>query len=476
MLQFLLSNNSQKRFLQMRITDTKFRIIITATVFAILLFSNSRTNELFGDADEYWHLSTSFYKSFSHTEYFSFYNFHDPIRGYLFPLTLFPEYVFCYLTKFPPFIINKALGVFWATLLFAWVLPTFWQGLTGRLYRQSIFSFMLLLGFVAWSWGDYFAYPLTDFPALTLFLLALIWLRYKTAGAWLLAGVAFAAALNFRPIYLAAVPGTALLFLYELYQVRKAAVWRLLSFSLGIIPVCVPQFLINVHNFHSYSPLVLGRHEANTSLYQWHLALGMRVQKFESVIVSDPANIKLVVTSDPVGQQLLQKVTGGGAFESMQQYALSVIKHPIDFTTLFARHLFYNLDIRYPVPYLQKLDSKGVLFFIVNFSVIFFGIIMLKRMRFRSDVLFQLLALLLAVAAALPLVVEPRFIMPLHLLLAVAATFGATMGAWWRLLRSKSIVRGQLALAYCIWMLGCLIIGGIAESQTHIEKIGYFSQ
>lgn len=458
----------------MNITPTTWvRVALTASVFALLLLADGRIDVLYGDASQYWQLSIKFYKTFSHTEHFSFYNFNDATRGYLFPLTLFPAYIFCYLTKVPPAFLTKAMGVFWATLLFAWVLPAFWQNLTGRPYRQSMVSFVLMLGFVAWSWGNYFAYPITDFPAITLFLLALLCLRFKTLGAWLLAGIAFAAVLNFRPIYLAATPGVALLIAHQVHQARKTVFLRLSGFIIGICFIFLPQFLINTHNFHSYSPLVLGRHDTHTSMYQWHLAWGMRVQKFESVIVSDPQHIKLIVTKDPLGEQLLREATGGNPFNSTQQYALFVLKHPVDFSTLFARHLFYNLIIKYPVAYLLNTDTKGTLFLIVNFSTLFFGIIMLKRVRAKPNVLFQLIALLLVVAAALPLVGEPRFVMPLHLLLAAAA-FGATPPAWWRLMRTKTRVRNQLATAYCIWMLGCLIIAGTADSQTYLEPINFF--
>lgn len=469
----------------MKFISSRFSIIFTGIVFAALLFTSGYTNVLYGDAGGYWQLATSFYKHFSHTEHFSFYNFNNPLRGYLFPLTLLPAFVFCHFTKIPPFVVTKVAGVFWAAMLFGWVLPSFWHHLTGWPLRRSAASVGLLAGFAAWSWGSYFAYPLTDFPAVTLLLLALLWLRTKTVRAWLLAGIAFAAALNFRPLYLAAAPGVALLLLVEAYRFRQAITLRVLGFGLGAGLVLVPQILLNIHNFQYYSPLVMGRSDVHNphaysrnsphiSLYRWHLAKGMQIQKLEASLYDASDTVKVVVTRDPQGQRLLLQATAGRAFASGQQYAGVVARHPVEFTALFARRLFCNLYTSCPSPYLQKPAGKGTLFFLVNFSVIFFGIIMLKRIRFALAALFQLGALLCVVAAALPLVVEPRFMMPLHLLLMVAATCGATPGAWWRLLRAKPAVRYRLAAAYGSWLLGCLLMSSIADSQTHLEAASFF--
>jgi hypothetical protein len=457
------------------ITGTiKFRIFLVAILFAVFLFTNEYTDVLYWDSAGYWNLSKTFFKTFSRNEQFSFYNFHDPLRGYSFPLILLPGFLFTYLTKISPVWIIKSIGIFWATLLFAWVLPAFWQNLTGRAYRNSIISFVLMLGFVIWSWGDYFSFTLTDFPAFTFFLLALICLRLKGAAYWLFAGIAFALALNFRPVYAAAIPSIALLAIYQLYKFKMKRLLCALGFGAGLLLVLLPQILINIHNFNSYSPLVAGKYDKDTSLYQWHLAWGMRVQRFECALVEPANNNRVVIVEDIAGRQLLQKVTGGNSFNSFGQYVSSVVKYPLDFTVLFARHIFCGLDISYDSPYMLNLGKKGVLFSIVNFSFIFFGIIMLKRVRFNIAGLLQLSALLLVVCATLPLVVEPRFVMPLHLLLVVAAAFGADLRAWWRLLRDNSKIRYQLIGSYCILLLGCFIIEGMVNVQTVVGKIGYF--
>ncbi|RYE22271.1 MAG: hypothetical protein EOP45_08445 [Sphingobacteriaceae bacterium] len=450
------------------------RLIITVSVFMVFLFTNEYSHVLYGDADGYWNLSVKFFKSFSHGEQFSLYNFNSPLRGYLYPLSLLPAYVFCYLTKIPIVWIAKLLGVFWATLLFAWVLPRFWNSLTGRAHSYSIVSFMAMVIFIVWSWGDYFSFTLTDFPAFTLFLLSLLWLRSGKSGvAWLLSGISLAAALNFRPIYLAAIPGVGLLFMYSLIKIEKNRILYAIYFLAGTSLVLVPQFLINIHSFNAHSPFVLGYYN-NSPLYQWHLAWGLKVQKFESAIVEPVTNIKLVVTHDVIGNRLLQSITGGKAFASIHQYVLALLSHPIDFICLFARHLFCNLDIRYNAPYLLRVNDKGTAFFITNFSILFLGMVMLKRIRFKLVVIFQLIALAAVVIAALPLVVEPRFVMPLHLLLVAAAILGTTPQVWWRFLKKSSSARNQLMVSYCIWMAGCLMLAGYANNQISFEPIGFF--
>ena len=451
------------------------RFLLVAFLFGLLLFLNDYETVLYGDAEAYWLLSVSFFKPFS-KDGFALLNYDNPIRGYLFPATLLPAYAFCYFTHVPAAWVIKLMGAAWAGLLFGVLLPAFWQKLTGRTPRWSVISLALLLGFGYWSWGDYFSFSLTDFPAFALLLMALLALQRDRFWWWLAAGLALAAALNFRPIYLAAVPGVALLAFYRLYGLRAGRLRCAGSLVVGVALVLLPQFLINARNFNVNSPLVTGQLNKKTAIFKWHLAWGLRVSKLEACLMKPFGKSQLVVVADPAGERLLQELTGGAAFATEQQYATAVVRRPAAFAALFGRHLFQGLNIELPSPYLVRSNRKGILFSLVNYSVLFWGVVMLGRIRFRPPVLFQLLALVLVVVATLPLVMEPRFAMPLHLLLATAATLGASPPVWWRLLKKSRPIRLRLLVGYGIWMLGCLTLMTSLKATTHLQPVDYFTQ
>ena len=136
-------------------------------------------------------------------------------------------------------------------------------------------------------------------------------------------------------------------------------------FFVGLFVVILPQLLINIHQSDAYTPLVISKADVlgkRESLYEWHLAYGMRVQKFEVLVPPVGQYSLMCITEDPDGKALLVKVNDNQSFKKVSSYAEAVFREPVRFTALFGRHLFNGLDIRFASPYLWgglvKTDSE----------------------------------------------------------------------------------------------------------------------
>ena len=138
------------------------------------------------------------------------------------------------------------------------------------------------------------------------------------------------------------------------------------------------------------------------------------------------------------------------------------------------RRLFDGLDIQYPTPYIRELDQPpGRLLALVNYSALLLGLLRLAwawrdgyRPDFRRTLL--LLALMLPALVSLPMTMEVRFMLPLHLLLTAAAMLGwpqkPVVWGWVRARPGRALVlTGLFGLA----LVGCFRVS--ADTQAHLE-------
>lgn len=403
------------------------------------------------DAGEYWHLAATFFGPGLH---FSLLNYADPLRGYLGPLLLVPGRVLCYATGWPALAGAQVLGAGWATLLFGVAGPAAWTAVTGRALRSGAWLLAVGLGFVFWR--DYFNFTLQDAPALTLLLLALVALARPGLRWAALGGLLLAASLNLRPVYLLSVPG-AVAWLW--WHVRGAG-WgpgarRGAALAAGAMLVLLPQAAINYCHFGQATPLVLATDGGRLPIYLRQLNWGTAFQRYESSL--DPTHRGGVIFGDSVGVQQLRTVPGG-MFDSYAQFAGFAAQHPLAVGARCARHLFNGLDLWYPTPYPRRLHPLGPgAGPLLNYAVLALGLARLLRGRRQKlgdapgpGAGWALLALGLPVAAALPILVECRYLLPLHLLLLTVAADGFRPGRWLALPRWQQVA-ALVLLAVVLW-------------------------
>lgn len=186
------------------------------------------------------------------------------------------------------------------------------------------------------------------------------------------------------------------------------------------------------------------------NLYLQKLKWGLLHQKYESSVGHGL----------PTGQLLFLNAKGAEVlraehlrdFNSASEYLRLALRHPGVVAGSYARHLFAGLDISHPTPYLHRWEpSVGRR--TLNYSLWFWaGLVALRcRPTWRQGLV--LAVLLLPCLAVLPLSMEVRFLLPLHLLLLALVAFGPWPGWAGRPRRWPIVV-----LAYGFFLVGCFAL------------------
>ena len=459
-----------------------WRVLVVLALYAAYLPLSGYSIGHFGfDAGEYWELSLKFTQQGG----FSLLDYNDPVRGYLGPLLILPARLLCHYTGCSMLAGAQVLGAAWAALLFGVAIPALWAQVAGR--GVSGPRWVVLVGLAFVFWRDYFNFTLTDMPALALLLLALLGLVRPGWGWAGLAGLALAAAVNVRPIYLASVPVCMWLLVRApegapLGMGRRVGIRRLWPRSAAFVAaaalVLLPQFAINQTHFGEATPLVLARlpHMQTNSLYLEKLNWGLQHQKYETNAGTDyPANV--LFFWDEAGIQLLREA-GQGKFLSYPQYAQVLLRHPGTAVALLARRLFNGLDVQYPTPYVRVVYQSSWGLAWLNYTVWFGAALVLLRPRFRGwppARWLVLAALLLPCLAVLPMSMECRFLLPLHLLLCAGLSFGWS-GDWsWQFFRRRRPLHQLLwAGGYASFVGLCFAVSAAAQASLELGPRALF--
>ena len=415
-----------------------------ALVYALYLFSTEYHN-LYYDAGDYWQLGHRFVREGR----FELLAYDDALRGYAYPLVNFGCLAVRKALGWEAVTVVKLLNAGLAGLLFGVVGPRLWQASTGAPQLPALARRLAWAGLGFVFWRDYFNFSLSDFPAV-LCLGAALWLVQRPRlGAALLAGGALALALNIRPIYLASV--LPVLGLFGLSSRARPAVGpRALALALGAALVLAPQFFINQRHFQVASPLVLSQSKALGihSLYLQKLKWGLLHEKYESSVGHELPTGQLLFL-DAAGAAVL-RAEGLTEISSPSQYFGLLARHPLTLAGIYARHLFAGLDISHPTPYLKRWAPSRALQ-LLNYALWFGAVLVALRRRPTAREALVLAALLLPCLAVVPMSMEVRFLLPLHLLLLALVAFGQWPEWAWRGRRKLALL-----LVFGLYLAGCV--------------------
>ena len=451
-----------------------------ALFFGYLLVRNEQENPY--DAWTYTQLSQSFIQN-------GLMNFSafardcgEGMRGYLFPWIL----AACNgLSLLAPWLDYRFMVSVFTSLSFAVVLPDLMSLIFGTRpfnFAQRMLAPVLMLVF----WHGLLAYRLTDLWSAGLAVIAvhallrlftgtpLSWAR--RCGLAALCGFAVGAAYNIRTIYLFLIFGVGALYLllclvkHEVTVSRKLA--GLLCILVGFGLVSLPQMLINHQAFGNLSFTLVSDSGAN--LYINKLYDGIYITKYESYTGVDYWYDRMNYV-DPVGQALLEEEgmdatfefgTGATALGNLGAYAALVLRHPMDFIGIYARHVFSLLDVRYPNMYISDFDT-AVWLPLVNYTVLYLSLAALWRaLRTmppnRRMLLWALAALLLPTLAILLGTIETRYGILLYLTLWVVLA-AALRGETFKGIKARNIA--LLVGGYLVFLgVMCACNGAISAS------------
>ncbi|OON70283.1 hypothetical protein [Hymenobacter sp. CRA2] len=421
------------------------------------------------DAKQYWTVAAYFHKGGS-TSLFSYDN---SMRGYFYPLLLYPLHAVHYFTHIPPIVFGRLQGAVSAALGFGLIGPGLWQAVRGDASPISWRRRLAFAGLGFLFWRDHFNFTLSDFPALWL-LGAGLWLLYGSGRLrWLLlAGACVAAATNVRPIYLASVPFVlGVLLTRPALPGRRAVLLQLLALAVGAALVLGPQLIINQRHFQRDTPLVLAQDQniPPGTLYPAKLWFGLIHQRYETNIGLDyPEPVMFFV--DQEGRRLVQAEQPMW-FTSVPEFLGFARRHPALVARQSLLHLFNGLDVQYTTPYVAQVYTPTLGLVVLNFTALFAAGLVLLRARWRRRPLHEwltLAVLLVPCAFMVPVSMECRFLLPLHLLLYAALCFA--WPAHWRWLACSRQQRLILTGAYVLFLALCLSLS--SYTQAHLELGG----
>jgi hypothetical protein len=340
----------------------------------------------------------------------------------------------------------------------------------GALRRLALMALLLIY------WRGFLSYPLSDFPALAMALLALIAIARPDAPGWmLLAGIAGGLALDIRASYLLLEPMLAILVMWTWLGQRgrphSSVGRRALCASLlvlGFAVVSLPQSLASHRHGYTWS-FVPG---ATISLASEYLTPGMPTQFYATYVGPDEPAPQMFY-GDRAGQRLLATLKGDQV-ASIGQYLGLIASHPLAMGALLARHAINGLDSRFSTPYVEHLEGSSRRWLrAAGFLLVFLALVRMlwpaarRRMapaRWRYPV-----ALALCSVTSVPAPIEARYMLPVYMfayLTALAPGWPSPVGAareGLRRYRTPAIIAGALIVFTAV----VVHVTGATGSQLH---------
>ncbi len=460
----------------------RFRVEIVcfpfvAAAYAAHLFL-SGYDRFYYDSSVYWQLGHSFH----HNGHFSLVGFQEGVptypRGYSLPLLNHLLQVIASAGGLGSVTIVKIFGALLAATLGVIVAPRLARQLFPRA-STDVGRVLALNALFFLFWRDHFDFPLSDFPALLVASVALLGLLRGSPRGYLVAGVGFGLAVNMRPAYQPAL--LAALLVAALLPIRPWN-WRLRGTAAALVLVgafaaFLPQMMINHHQNATWTPFVSGG--KNISFLQ--LSDGMIAQKYETYVgTAEGYPQPQVFYLDPATTNVLERehlsttlIDGQNAsITSYGQYIRLVFDHPAEMTASYLRHIFNGLDVRYPSPYVRNLENSSIVLSLLAYTLIFLAIARLLlsdarhalgRVRWAG-----LIVLVSTCLTAIPGAVEPRFFLPLQLLIYMLVCFGPATRA--TIFAGSVARRAGVAVAYVAFVLVCVTLS--SETLSHLEHPG----
>lgn len=351
---------------------------------------------------------------------------------------------------------------FFASLMFAVLSALSLPTLLGRLVNvtPTLGKRLLCVATAFLFFRGYFLYPSNDPIALFFLLLSLnaaTGVRRSAILRAAMAGLCLGAAILSRSNYVLACP-----FVFWLVIAHESAFtnmrWRTVGCVVALLLALGGMFLLNTrYGIYRASSIGGKPNTGSTStnglrVLEAELTTGLRIQRVVWNAGDDRYPGTLAFAENRGRAVLVQEGRESG-WLNLSQYASIGLRHPIDFVIIYARHLFDGMDAAYPTIYVQNAGSRSLFYSMLNYMLVFSSLFALMRnWRRIFKQLPVLLALALPALSCTPFPIEPRFFMPLSLLLLTYVIFS---NPWAQC--SRESMRKMAALAAC-YVIACFAI------------------
>jgi hypothetical protein len=372
------------------------------------------------DSGLYWTLGESFIRG----GHFSLLNFDSQARGYALPL-------------FDHGLRGLARGLGWSESSVVKLFNALTLASIGAVLAPALAELawprrrwgagrrVVLMALLALFWSGYLNFPLSDFPALAMVLLALVAISRTESPGWMLvAGAAGGMAIDMRAAYLLLGPILIVLCAWTWLERRggrhASIARRMLCAGLlvgGFAVVSLPQSL----SAHRYSGTWSFLPGATVSLSDQYLTPGLANQRYDTYV--GPGAPPGLYYGDTAGARLLSEQRGE-RIAGVGQYLGLIVSHPLTMGALLARHAINGLDVRYSTPYIEHLETGSHRWLrLGGFLLVFLALARvlwpaarrgLGGGRWRYPV-----GLLLCCSTSLAALIETRYLLPAYLFVYV---------------------------------------------------------
>lgn len=380
-------------------------------IYAMLVFSNTYTG-----VDAIENINVAKYL-FSNHPYNSFVEY----RGYTWFFILWLINCTANLFQIDFYYCYAIYGCIIFTLLLNYLLPNFAKkmGVTKINYLNII-----LLGFtMIILYGKQFFSPLPDIMPMFFLLLGLNLLLSISLPWKFLAGFCVAISCLMRENYYISV--VFILLFIVLSMPRK-----FLTITLFLAPVLM---LLVTNKIFPASSI------DHTGMTQQMLFRGMKVQKSFYFEIQDMTGANI----------LKQEQIDSSAQLTLKKYARLIKKYPFDFLAMYGIRLFNGLDIKSSQVYEISKPGQQIVFSIINYILIFFGLYYIYNYfyhaSYRSRKLIYLLALTIPGLIMVQSYTEPRYFLPLLLVITSLGALSMNLAT----LKKKPFILGLIIFIVC---------------------------
>jgi uncharacterized heparinase superfamily protein len=423
------------------------------------------------DSGQYWQLGETFIQN----GHFSLLNFQSSVRGYVLPLVDHALQTFADALAWNPSSLAKVFNVLIFALIGTVLGPALakiaWPAHRWGPVRRVTFTALLIV-----FWSGYLNFPLSDFPALAMALLALVAVAHPDTPGWMLiAGAACGLAIDMRTAYLLLAPILVVLMVWAWLDRRGAhhasIARRALCagmLTVGFVAVSLPQSL-SAHRYYGTWSFVPG---PNVDVASTYLTPGMQHQRYDTYVGPGEPNPAMYY-DDEAGLRLLHEQKDI-KIASTSQYLGLIASHPTVMGGLLARHIINGLDPRFSTPYVEHLHAglRPVVRF-VGFLLVFLALVRVlwpaARRRLGPARWRYLVALALCCLTSVPSPMETRYMLSVYLIsyiLVLAPGWPSPIGSskdGVRRLRTPAI----LIVSYLVFM--AVVWHVISEAGSHIH-------
>lgn len=342
----------------------------------MLFFVIKNVNEFYFDAQYYWDTAREVFWGRN------ILRFPETFRGYFIPTAIYASRMVSLLLFKNEYILFWIIISLSLAILYVIILPYIFSNKVNS-YKKAIRSIFLVL-IVMWLWGDFLAYPLSDYP--TFFFLisgAVLWkysekitMKVAYLGCGLLAGACFYASYNSRAASLYAI---LIWIIYSclsssrsIISNYKRSICFTVALVLGMLVLAIPQMMINHEYIGKYSPKVYTEQHNNygKNLQVGVVYGGVLYSARETYIgAEEDYPLNGVKFKDVVGSEILEiegiSKNDFGYLDLVKIF----IKYPMDVISIYTRHLVSLLSMRYREVYIKNLfsDKGGLLLFFIVF-------------------------------------------------------------------------------------------------------------